>query len=90
MKRYATILNSELFLFRPITLTFEGGEIVAEIMNIMSKFVTAILHPLIEGIIHQIIQTVCVNVVDVVNKVIDHVLHPNSTSFETQLYQILS
>lgn len=49
-------------------------------MNVLSKFVTSVLHPMLESTIRKIIVTVSHVLVDEVNKVIHDFLHPNITN----------
>lgn len=51
-------------------------------MNVLTTFVTSVLHPILENTIRKVIETFCQTVVDVANKAIAKILHPNSTHVE--------
>lgn len=74
------ITNYLIFVFRKISLTFDGHGIVDSVINILSKFVTAILHPFLESYIESKMKSIAVGIVDEVNIEIDHFLHPNTTT----------
>ncbi|XP_057663640.1 uncharacterized protein LOC130898389 [Diorhabda carinulata] len=56
------------------------GNITDIILNILSEFVTTILHPLIQGVIEGIIKTVASRVVDDINQVLYDITHPSNTT----------
>ncbi|KAG5870613.1 hypothetical protein JTB14_028574 [Gonioctena quinquepunctata] len=60
-----------------IELFFEGG-ILDEVSEILSQFVTVILHPILIGIIERNIKTVANTIVTDVNTFIDGMLHPHT------------
>lgn len=63
-----------------LSLHFTGNGLVDWLINLMSDATTLVLHPLIIRIIQMII-TIPVNmVVDLVNNIIDSILHPTTTS----------
>lgn len=70
------------FLLRPITLTLDDNGTLVKIVNLLSKFVTGTLHPLLEGIIQQTIATVSRTFVHIINREIYRFLHSNSTHVE--------
>lgn len=65
--------------YRKISLTFDGHGIVDSVINILSKFVTTILHPFLESFIESKLESVADGIVAKVNEDIEHFLHPNTT-----------
>ncbi|KAG5870612.1 hypothetical protein JTB14_028573 [Gonioctena quinquepunctata] len=63
-----------------IQLFFEGQGILDVVINILSQFVTVILHPILIAIIEGIIKNVANTIVTDVNDFIDIILHHNSTN----------
>ncbi|VEN50336.1 unnamed protein product [Callosobruchus maculatus] len=74
----AALLKSSVLKTGSITLTFQK-HILDIVINILSNFVTLILKPVIVLVIQGIVAAVGGKLVDVVNHVIDHILHPNAT-----------
>lgn len=63
-------------------MTFDDNTVVAKVLNLLTEFVTTILHPVIEGIIQQIIVLVTNEVIGNLNDAINAFLHPNQTQIE--------
>ncbi|KAJ8957615.1 hypothetical protein NQ314_006518 [Rhamnusium bicolor] len=75
-----------------VDLIFHGNAILDLVVNILSEFVTTILHPLIVLVIEGIVKSVANEVVDAVNVFIDGVLHPNPETvnaiFKEKIYSL--
>ncbi|KAJ8983129.1 hypothetical protein NQ317_014704 [Molorchus minor] len=63
-----------------VDLYFDGNGILDLVVDILSEFVTTILHPLIALVIEGNIKDVANLVVNVVNEAIDNTLFPNSST----------
>ncbi|XP_023018158.2 uncharacterized protein isoform X1 [Leptinotarsa decemlineata] len=61
-----------------VDLTFDGQGIIDWALDIISKFVTTILYPIILGVIEGITKGITNNIVDSVNKLIDAIIHHHS------------
>ncbi|CAH1117806.1 unnamed protein product [Phaedon cochleariae] len=69
-----------------ISLTFHGQGLVDLVVNILSEFVTTILHPLLTAIIEGRVKDAASATVNQVNNFIGNLLHPNSTHNNTYIY----
>ncbi|KAG5884351.1 hypothetical protein JTB14_024429 [Gonioctena quinquepunctata] len=66
-----------------ISLTFQGHGIVDSVINILSKFVTTVIHPILTAFIEGIVKNVALSIVTSVNTFVNETLHPHPADVTT-------